>query len=658
MNSHSVTGAEPRRKRRLNDPTPCEVCGKTVARYSMHKHLNIHTRKRVYPCRACGREFLEAGQREVHERIHNGRKPHSCEKCGKAFAQLGNLRVHRRRYHHLTDKPPKEKAVAAAKKEKILTSSNNSKRELRPVVEESTEAVSDSVDGQAKEQIIFVINKTLRGGNEYQPPTSSGHLVLELVEDSAVSGNQELENRCNELITETGGPKSEETVSSEDNCDGEEAEESSEGDNSLVSVPTDSEKKAPSPEDSTTLSSGCHTIREFVHMATQWITTRAKESQLPCPEQGTVEQENQENDLEEEVVSAENTELPRGEESNKFQSEVADSEGIKAKREWIKEAKQEVWAKLMLQIGNDAAVKKVLKKMPRGKGDETMRLLRRLAKVPANSVVARDVNGTLKWRCWDCSVQFASRHLLLRHRLKHAPPHLRPYCCPLCSRTFTQSGNLHHHLLVHRGEHRFTCEQCGALFRHKSHLTTHKRQHDEIPVVARFHCATCGKASSSRFHLIQHIRTHTLERPHQCQICGKKFAASSTYERHLKTHETSTETCFVCGQTFTDSSSRRRHQASHDMRKRHPCSCGRSFTQLFSLRRHAPLCSKASVPPVKSFQCPLCLKAFFEATGLKRHIATHDTVRTFTCHHCNRLLKTRETLQRHVRRQHSDQLAT
>ncbi|XP_068113530.1 oocyte zinc finger protein XlCOF22-like isoform X2 [Hyperolius riggenbachi] len=83
---------------------PCRECGKCfINRYKLDVHKRIHTGKKPYPCQECGKCFLLKGQLTAHQKSHSGLKPYSCSECGKQFARQSCLSLHERT--HTGEKP-------------------------------------------------------------------------------------------------------------------------------------------------------------------------------------------------------------------------------------------------------------------------------------------------------------------------------------------------------------------------------------------------------------------------------------------------------------------------------------------------------------------------------------------------------------------------
>lgn len=63
----------------------CTICGASVKKNGLKKHMNIHERKADFKCDLCDKSFLRKCKLLEHRRIHPEPMPCHCEICGKGY---------------------------------------------------------------------------------------------------------------------------------------------------------------------------------------------------------------------------------------------------------------------------------------------------------------------------------------------------------------------------------------------------------------------------------------------------------------------------------------------------------------------------------------------------------------------------------------------
>ncbi|XP_062502964.1 zinc finger protein 883-like isoform X1 [Corticium candelabrum] len=249
--------------------------------------------------------------------------------------------------------------------------------------------------------------------------------------------------------------------------------------------------------------------------------------------------------------------------------------------------------------------------------------------------------GEKRYECSECGKKFTQSGGLKVHMRLHTGE--RPYECSECGKKFAQSCSLQVHMRMHTGERPYECSVCGKKFARPSGLQVHLRMHTgEKP----YQCSECGKKFTQPSSLKVHMRIHTQKMPYQCSECGKKFRRSSNLQVHMRIHTRETPyECKVCGKKFARSGGLQIHTRVHTGEKPYQCSeCGKKFTQPSSLKAHMRIHTQ-KMP----YQCSECGRKFRRSSNLQVHMRIHTRETPYECKVCGKKFAGSGGLQFHTR---------
>ncbi|KAJ8970874.1 hypothetical protein NQ314_000999, partial [Rhamnusium bicolor] len=158
-------------------------------------------------------------------------------------------------------------------------------------------------------------------------------------------------------------------------------------------------------------------------------------------------------------------------------------------------------------------------------------------------------------------------------------------------------------------------------------------------------CKTCYKPCATTNSYNRHLRTHDSSRPYICSKCDKSFKTSQVLSEHLKRHyDDRRHMCTLCGQKYYAKSSLSDHMRSHTGEKPFNCNvCERAFGTKAILRQHQIVHTIRE----KKFRCEICSKYLLTAGSLETHKRKHTGIKPFPCSSCDKQFFTKEAMQRH-----------
>ena len=194
------------------------------------------------------------------------------------------------------------------------------------------------------------------------------------------------------------------------------------------------------------------------------------------------------------------------------------------------------------------------------------------------------------------------------------------------------------------------------------------------------HCDKCDYVASNPSTLLNHIKAvHEKVKRFYCDLCDYACYYSPDLTKHKKFHESNPsfkarnyvgrtknslnsetnqeQVCNLCSFTGKCPANLQHHvKAVHEKVKRHYCeSCDYACYFAHTMRTHKKIHDKNSIGEKK---CDICDKEFDSSLRLKRHIeSVHEKVKRFYCDVCNFGFYLLQTLRKHYKRKHGEDLS-
>ncbi|XP_050668134.1 ras-responsive element-binding protein 1-like isoform X2 [Leptidea sinapis] len=238
--------------------------------------------------------------------------------------------------------------------------------------------------------------------------------------------------------------------------------------------------------------------------------------------------------------------------------------------------------------------------------------------------------------------------------------------CPYCHRKFPWSSSLRRHVLTHTGQKPFKCPHCPLLFTTKSNCDRHllRKHGGSAKAILTEPLPDAPPTSTDRA---------VPERPYKCSSCPTStFSSIETLKKHVASRHSNSQPpspnpeeetdsslvfkCHLCEASFGERNGALGHLASSHPTEYEQLVTKGALDAASDKSESADDDERGKFPDHanRKVVCAFCVRRFWSAEDLRRHMRTHSGERPFACDLCRRRFTLKHSMLRH-RKKHREE---